>query len=218
MRRRLTNFVVLLSLLLSVVSAVMWGRSQFWHEAYVFEPRHVEHGPIYNWTPSGWDRYRIVGSADGRLVLIEHDEPSLGITLSGRRKSRQLTGYRPPPIPVAFLNRGSYVMRRYLRCQFGELPGGVAEWASCDGDDGFAGPERRYFAVSWLALCALGTVAPVLWAWLHWLRPRRRPTFSVIMGAGRTSDRANPCRERPANRTAPSLAHPASLPSRPAGP
>src|SRR3989441_4551662 len=76
MRRALFNLASMLSLLLSTGSLAMWVRSHYVDEAWVFEPRTIVGPPrvtVVGLVP--WELHSTVGSAEGRLVWVAHEEP-----------------------------------------------------------------------------------------------------------------------------------------------
>lgn len=154
MARRLFNFVTLLSLALSVGSAVMWVRSQIVTEAWEFKPRPIP-GIL-------GIRGQLVQSADGRLAWVEYD--ACYPVRSPPHRSGYLTG-RDPFFPVFPIPSKSYpLMTR------GQVGDGVAEWYLAP----FSGVGRqRYIAVSWLALAFAGAILPVGVGWRRWRRRRR---------------------------------------------
>ena len=165
--RRLSAVLVSLSLLLAVASAGMWVRSTFAEDVWQFDPRPLGDAP-------GYYRNRMVGSVDGRVVLVEYAELDLspGAAIPGPYVLRVESA------PAAMLNTPTLFQPKYGKVTKFELPAGLLEWVSADQDFG----RRWFLAVSWRLLVALFiTPAAGRVMWRIWLRHRHRvPAFPVI--------------------------------------
>jgi hypothetical protein len=193
MRKKLGNLATAASVALCLLSTVMWVRSQSTDEAWVSEPRvdcryawepgYRDRGPLARWHPGSqcqvnWHRYRVVGSADGRLVFVAFEEfGGYGWLPAPTRP----TGFQPAG--ASMLNRDTYVPLAAVNTIF-RVPG-VIEWAAAPATPVLTyyprpmGP-RRYLSVSWLVLVAVFAAMPAARAWSRWSRRSHRPTFPVI--------------------------------------
>lgn len=196
MTRRLLNTATVLSLLLSLVAAGMWARSQHVTEGWEFNPRPSG----MNYQSKGWYRHRLVESAGGRLVYAEYrffvrgnDPPPVDDFFPPHLRHRM---YRPrpsvnpapPPPPTPGYRETAAPLTPELRGRvpesdprepppgsYGRIPG-VAEWQIVPRY------QRRFIAVSWLAIALTGAVLPSAWATWRWRRWRRlrAPAFPVV--------------------------------------
>ena len=146
--RTLFNILAALSLLLFLVSAGAWTRSQYADDAWEFAPLPAPNSPpgwserMANPWPGGYRR-RIVGSSRGRLVFVtyETDTPPAS------------TGYLSPElVPAKTFSEASYGFRPY-------------------GAPVPANPT--FFFVPWLEVAIPTAVAPAAWVCM-WVRKGRR--------------------------------------------
>ena len=159
------GLLTVLSVSLGLARAVAWVRSLSADEVYVFEPLPMP------WGSSGWFAHWIVGSGDGRLVVIEHEE--LDITIP----RMHVQGYLDPA-PAGALAKPAY----FPHATYGEVagfasPGGLVEWASVPRQVTTGG--RRYFAVSWPLLVFLFALYLAVRGGRRWFKSRYRPAFPV---------------------------------------
>ena len=70
-KRHLLNFLSVLSLLLSVTSAVMWVRSTWWIDNVYATPS-VSRGYFHFWSGSRWLELRLITGRDARLPPAPH--------------------------------------------------------------------------------------------------------------------------------------------------
>lgn len=194
MARRLFNLATLLSLVLCAVSVVMWARSLLVTEGWDFTPR--LHANAHS--GKGWFRQRLVESGGGRLVYVDYE----GLNTQGRHSYSHAKGTwtfveTVSPLPVAGYRRSStpltpdlqgksFFPLTHLKAQAisGRIPG-VAEW--CIVPFQF---QRRFIAVSWLALAAVGAVVPSARVAARWWRRHRleRPAFPVLLPPARSPE------------------------------
>ena len=176
MGRRLVNLATLLSLSLLVASVAAWTRSQYVSEAWGLAPQRIN-GPraVINRESRGWERWRLLGSAEGRLVWVSADE----MLIVGRASSYSGGGYRarefmPPEWRTIRVVREVAPTGR----AHGRIPG-VAEWASLNMSGGLR--YVRVVTVSWLVPAFAGAFLPAarLWRW-YWWRAPRGPAFPVL--------------------------------------
>ena len=168
MKRRMPILLTVLSLLLALASAVLWARSLYADDVWEFTPREIP------WGSSGWFSYWIVGSSDGRLVLIEHEE----LDVTAPRVPIGGWGKVSPPVPATKLAKSTYFVPTY-NGRVTELSlGGTAEWASTPRQ--YTDGGRYYFALSWPALAFVCAFIPALRWWRLWRRRSRRPAFPVL--------------------------------------
>ena len=173
MRRRLLNLATLLSLSLIAASVFMWTRSHYVSESWGLTPLPIK-GPRVFDHEAAWERWRRVGSADGRIVWVSIDGMAFIGRVTGHRGSGYRTGpFMPPEWTAIEVVRGVTPTGR----AHGEIPG-VVEWARLSG---FGWSQyARIVTVSWFVPAMIGAVLPAVRLWLYWRRQRRGPRFEVL--------------------------------------
>ena len=157
MKRKLPVLLSLLSALMALACAAAWLRSVNHDDVWLFAPRNE----------SGWWMHRIVGSADGRVVVISRREyfPDPMFTVTA--------GYQTPPVPASMLDRSAFARSAGGGATEFELPLGIATWSSTR--------QMSYLMVAWPAFVLIFAAVPSLRWWLRWVRSRNRtPAFPVL--------------------------------------
>ena len=211
MARRLSNLVVLLSLLLSMAAAFMWLRSGHLGviEAWQFAPE-PSSGPSFPEMRGWWRSHRLVESSSGRLVFVKYD--------AFLRAPMPTDPPIPPPIVAYHQFARPYAPETYSRDHFsfwwqrppapqGAVYGRVlgVEWywvpQRYNPSRRYDPPRRhpapwyhpsprqydppqRYVAVSWLVLALAGAVLPAVRVGRRRLRrwrQSRTPAFPIVL-------------------------------------
>lgn len=173
--RRLLNLATLLSLAVSLTSVVMWTRSQYVSESWGLTA-HPINGPFVGMPGvKGWERWQLMGSAEGRIVWASVDEMLWAGSVGSYGGGYRTGPFMPPEWTTIEVLRMVVPAGR----THGRIPG--VEWASLAPTGG--NRHVRVVTVSWLVPALAGAVLPAVrtgWRLWHNQRVRRRPAFPVI--------------------------------------